>query len=230
MQSERAKPAMRRLYAIVMLLPLSKVVSFTVGCGPSQGSEGGSCYPAQSCHQDPSCDYGLVCTNDDTCVRTTPPPPPPGPCSDQLPSTRCAADELAQWCPAGTDSPIPASCKLRDGNDDGGTLFCCAPCWGAFGVCGDADAVIRCNAPHTPSERDPSLSCARVNIWETAGLSDYCCAASEMCFSIVDPDCAPDAQAHAYACSGDAAPADAQGACTAADAAGHYCCAQADGG
>jgi hypothetical protein len=218
------KPSSKRNTRLFLwfAIPALKLVSLSLGCGPSGGEQNRQCQ-GSGCARDGVCAHGLVCSDNNVCQPSGRAEPPAPSCSLPFPgNARCAADEFAIWCDPGAEIPVTCAAHYKPAGGD--TLLCCAPCNNAPSACESPGVGYACNGAHTPTERDPSLECVSVGVSSGAPTA-YCCAPNA-CFGIEGPDC--DA-GRPYACTGTATPSDLALACEPrSDAPGHYCCADKD--
>ena len=152
---------------VVLLLPIVRFGSWSLGCGTSEGEIGAPCHPA-GCHEHDYCDEGVCSGNQ--CIAYTPTQPTPT-CHAQA-SSVCAADESGFWCPGEGSSTTESVCgAARD--HDGGSLYCCPPCT-EIGSCDDAGERFACSSSFAPTHRRPELACV-VRSRGTVGGDEYCC-------------------------------------------------------
>jgi hypothetical protein len=223
--------------AFIGLLLASRTVTWTVGCAPPDGSDGGKCLD-NGCNT--YCDDGLQCDNGtNTCVA----PPPPGPPAP--PPAICNA--VSYGAPCGNDVPFSCygdaspnrACNAEPTDDAGYTLFCCAPeCTAqdpARTACGSPAIAYRCDDPLTPESADAASSCLQFG--PSYQSHYFCCAPPNTCFARVtgwsqtfDSLCSPSMNAYFCTGSADALPAGETCAAFALDGGFSgvqgYCCAE----
>jgi hypothetical protein len=219
---------------VVGLFLLSRTISFTVGCGPATGAQGGKCND-NGCNT--YCDPGLQCDNtSNTCVADSTqggPSTPPVGCEELL-DDACGAN-VGYRCYGGS---VPKGTCTANSADSGATTYCCAP------QCQVVDNDPACSSPATTYWCDDPLTPESVDAAATTCLQfppayrahTYCCAPGDTCFAgptdLMVPCAGPSAPVF---CTGEAMPPSWQGCSTAAFDAGpglqSFCCADgADGG
>jgi hypothetical protein len=221
--------------AIVALLVLSRVVAFSVGCGPKDGEQGGKCLD-NGCNT--YCSNGSNCDNaTDTCGQGSdePTPAPVVECS-KLENDACGASSVPYTCQNGA-TPT-GSCEAGATDWAGSVTYCCAPACQTASVgqqaCSGPAVTYWCDNPLDPQEDDGPSSC--VDLFTAEHSSGYCCAPAGTCFgdsfNLVLP-CA--GSGDQYFCTGGATASPPGRTCTEVPADGGagiraFCCAGPDAG
>jgi hypothetical protein len=220
--------------AIVTVLVLSRVVAFSIGCGPKAGEQGGKCLD-NGCNT--YCSNGSPCDNaTDTCGQASEEPTPaPVPECNYLETDACGASSIAYTCQNGA-TPTQ-SCEAGAIDLAGNVTYCCAPtCRTApmvHPVCSAPAVTYVCDNPLDP-QGDALSSC--LNIYATDHTGEYCCAPTGICFSVpfsVLPPCA--GSGDEYVCTGGATASPPGSTCTEVPIDGGtgiraFCCAGPDAG
>jgi hypothetical protein len=209
--------------AFLALVLLSRVFSFSIGCGPADGSLGGKCTThTDDCTGHTTDDYcnDGVCDINNRCVAAPPaaPEPPPTPSCISGGRGTCFTNQISFACVADA-SPDAVDCVMSSSGSAGNASYCCTPppssCAALTSPCSAPSQYFSCLYGVAPglAEDDPSLRCALLPSDQT---SDYCCASGDACFSV--PTYAQDwcGSRPAYFCPG-STPPDA-GSCARMDA------------
>jgi hypothetical protein len=111
---------------LLALILLSRTVTFTAGCTPDPGTEGGSC-KGDACHG--YCDDGLTCGNDDKCHPAQAPPSSSGAACWTDESSACG-DAAAEYVCNGGATPAQtlalSTCAPSLSYGGGLSTFCCS--------------------------------------------------------------------------------------------------------
>jgi hypothetical protein len=180
--------------AFLAVLLLARVFSFSIGCGPADGSLGGKC----TTHTDGCtgrvesnyCNDGVCNEITNICEAAPPatPAPPPTPSCTAAGRGTCPADQISFAC-SGDASPEPygIECALSPSAGPGDAEYCCTPsasnCVALTSPCSAPSQYFSCSYGVTPSvaEADASLRCA---LLPPDQLNGYCCASGDVCFSV----------------------------------------------
>ncbi|MGH7328980.1 MAG: hypothetical protein ACREJX_11585, partial [Polyangiaceae bacterium] len=202
--------------AFIVLMLLSRIFSFSLGCGPRDGTIGGKCTThTDDCTgrtTDQYCEDGVCDQQTSTCVAvpvTTPPPRTP----ECIPGDRgdCFANQILFAC-SDDASPDALDCAQQESTGPGNASYCCTPppssCAGEdASLCSTPSQFFDCLYPLAPAVvvGDPSLRCALLASYPGQD-SFYCCASGNACFSAPDDwDDSCDGRTP-YFCPGSAAP------------------------
>jgi hypothetical protein len=168
--------------AIVTLLVLSRVVAFSIGCGPKAGEQGGKCLD-NGCNT--YCSNGSNCDNaTDTCGQASdePTPTPVAECN-YLETDACGAASITYTCQNGA-TPT-GSCEAGAIDWAGDVTYCCTPTCQTVPVeqqeCSAPAVTYWCDNPLDPRAADASISC--LNFSPAEHGAGFCCAPPGTCFN-----------------------------------------------